>query len=232
MAPPVQMWHNAAMESLWGRTTLVWYASYGSNLSEHRFRYYLHGGSPAGSARVYEVCPDPTPPRLDLPLTIPHPLYFAGESGVWTGGVAFLDPDADGVTQARAYLITLEQFHHVVRQENALEHLPPLPLKAALKAGRALISAPAERYDQLLYLGHRGPIPVLTSTTSRPLPLNAPAPAYLRQITAGLRELGHSPNDSIRYLKSLPGISGHYSPGRLRELLYTSSILGPTLSTS
>jgi hypothetical protein len=207
------------MESLWGRSNLVWYASYGSNLSEHRFRYYLQGGSPAGSARVYEACPDPTPPRLDLPLSLPHTLYFAGESRVWGGGVAFIDADSEGTTRSRAYLITLEQFHHVVRQENNLAALPPLPIKAAVKHGRAQLAASAERYDQLVFLGYRNSLPVLTSTSSRRLPDNRPAPFYLRQIAAGLRELGNAPGETVNYLKAKPGVAGHYSSARLRELI-------------
>ena len=60
-------------------TELVWYVAYGSNLSRARLQEYLDRG------------PDPSPPRDDRPLTIGHPLFFAGRSKVWTGGRAYVD---------------------------------------------------------------------------------------------------------------------------------------------
>ena len=100
---------------------LVWYASYGSNLSYSRFLCYINGGTPGGSSKRCEGCSDKTPPQDRRPITIPHELYFARESSSWGGkGVAFVKSQRDDnvKTFGRMYLITREQFTQIVRQEN------------------------------------------------------------------------------------------------------------------
>src|SRR5207253_704329 len=77
-------------------TTVAWYAAYGSNTDEARFRRYLAG------------CTQPAEPADSRPLTIDLPLYFAGTRTRWgDGGVAFLDPERDRTptTLARAWLL-------------------------------------------------------------------------------------------------------------------------------
>ncbi|MGQ4514658.1 histone deacetylase [Streptomyces sp. DW26H14] len=59
-----------------------------------RFRCYLAGGRPEGAARTYPGCRDPRPPAASALLRLSGALYFAAESEVWTGGMAFYDPDA------------------------------------------------------------------------------------------------------------------------------------------
>lgn len=191
----------------WNQPKLVWYAAYGSNTREQRFRCYIEGGRIEGNSRAYERCSDPSPPRDILPLALPYQLIFAGESAAWTGGVAFIQPDTSATTYARAYLITREQYHHVVRQENHLPHLPPLPLGLAIANGDATIPALPSRYDQIIYFGHRGLHPVLTTTASQPADVNPPSPAYLVQLIHGLREMGLRQADIVRYLLSKPGVS-------------------------
>ncbi len=81
----------------------VWYVTYGSNLSEARFRCYLGGGRPVGGTRLYTGCRDPRSPRRRVSLEVPGGLYFAGESSVWSGGRAYFDPgyaDAPGSEKA------------------------------------------------------------------------------------------------------------------------------------
>lgn len=204
--------------SRWRQPQLVWYAAYGTNTCKQHFRCIVEGGQIAGNSRTYERCADPSPPREILPLSLPCQLVFAGESTAWTGGVAFLRPDPVATAFARAYLITLEQLHHVVRQENYVPHLPPLPVGSAIANGKAIIHEQCRRYDQLLYLGHRGVYPVLTSTASQPAEVNAPSPTYLVQILQGLRELGLTHDEIVKYLRSKPGIAGHYSPAQIRKL--------------
>ncbi|MCI0724916.1 MAG: hypothetical protein L0338_39025 [Acidobacteria bacterium] len=101
--------------------SLVWYASYGSNLFRPRFLLYIQGGTVEVTRRGYEGCRDKTPPRADRPLTIDHELFFAGRSEHWQGAMAFIKPER-GVetTLGRMYLITDEQFNQVVRQERGM----------------------------------------------------------------------------------------------------------------
>jgi hypothetical protein len=206
--------------SRWAKPKMVWYASYGSNLSEQRFRCCIEGGRVEGNVRHYEPCADPTPPRQVLTLKLPHQLIFAGESSAWTGGVAFIQDQPQATTISRAYLITLEQFFHVVRKENNLPNTPTLPLAAAFAQGRAKIYDSASRYDELVYFGHRGAYPVLTFTAANPEALNPPAPAYLRQIILGLLEMRQSPDQIVSYLQHIPGIAGHYRPSLLRQIVH------------
>lgn len=95
----------------------VWHVTYGSNLSEARFRCYLGGGRPVGGTRLYTGCRDPRSPRRRVALELPGGLYFAGESSVWSGGRAYFDPRYAGQVAARAYLVTAGQFSDVVAQE-------------------------------------------------------------------------------------------------------------------
>ena len=101
-----------------GAAELVWYVSYGSNLNRARFMAYLQGGRVAGNDVVHDGCADASPPVDDLPLELPHSLYFAGWSGrVWGGtsaGFITLDVQAPSAL-ARAYLIARGQFVDVVR---------------------------------------------------------------------------------------------------------------------
>src|SRR3954467_542512 len=95
----------------------VWYVAYGSNLALDRFRCYLAGGRPVGGMRVYAGCRDTREPERIVSLQIPGGLGFAGESGVWGGGMAFYDPSAPGLVAGRGYLVTAEQLGDIAAQE-------------------------------------------------------------------------------------------------------------------
>ena len=95
----------------------VWYVSYGSNMSRERLAAYLEGGRPRGARASYVGARDPSPPAADIAVELPGRLYFAGESSIWGGGVAFYDHDESGPTAARAYRITAAQFADVAAQE-------------------------------------------------------------------------------------------------------------------
>ena len=102
----------------WGKE-YVWYVSYGSNMLSERFMQYIEGGSYEGS-RYHPPCKDKTPPVAVKPINIPYGMYFGNESGSWDGGgVSFLDMTSKGRALGVAYLITKEQFDHVVYEENA-----------------------------------------------------------------------------------------------------------------
>ncbi|GAB2709646.1 histone deacetylase [Kitasatospora kifunensis] len=203
---------------------LLWYAAYGSNLHLARLTSYLAGGRPAGGARVYPGCRDPRPPRDSRPIRLPGLLYFALESAVWTGGMAFYDPDTpDGRagTAARAYLITAAQLSDLAAQEMRRRPGTDLDLREVLREGRAVLGP--GRYETLVHPGDLEGRPLLTFTAPWHLaqaPLAPPSAPYLRHLAAGLREThGWDTATIAAYLSTRPGAVGHWSAGRLAELL-------------
>ena len=179
----------------------VWYVAYGSNLNRRRFERYLGGGRPVGGRRTYTGSRDSSPPLDDVALMIRGSLYFAGESRVWGGGMAFLDPDADGRVAARAYLLTVEQFSDVVAQEMRRPVGADLDLTPVLAYGRH--SYGTGRYDTVVRVGHRAQRPRVTFTAAAPVvPRALPSRAYLDTIAAGIREAhGWQPARIREYLQ-------------------------------
>jgi hypothetical protein len=205
---------------------LVWYACYGSNLLRSRFMTYIQGGTPLGAATGQVGCTDPTPPRADRALRIPHRLYFAGKSAKWQNkGVAFVarERDPSAGTAGRAYLISREQFLQVALQENGFHDFgmdpkgeqggmgddPPLGIDLEETRERGWSEFPGGLYSVLLFLGEYEGYPTYTFTTSRDrdqLPLNPPGQAYRTTIVRGLRETYDWPQDEIdTYLASAGG---------------------------
>lgn len=178
---------------------LVWYVSYGSNMCRDRLLCYLQGGRPPGARRTYAGARDRTPPRDDAAVHLPGTVYFAGESPVWGGGVAFYDPDrpAPGApTAARAYLLTVDQFVDVAAQEMNRQptHHDPLEdvVRSGLPGGR--YEAGPGAYETIVEVGRRGDAPMLTFTA--PYGVDAvshtiPSIAYRDTIARGLRESHH-----------------------------------------
>ena len=117
----------------------VWYASFGSNLRAERFRVYLEGGTLAGNSRVYPPCLDPSPPKQSVRLQLPFQMYFGGESPSWGGGVAFIRRQNRATAVSRAYLITLDQFRHVVAQENRMSRPADLHVIEAIRNGSTAV---------------------------------------------------------------------------------------------
>jgi len=159
---------------------VIWYLGYGSNLSRARFACYVEGGTPPGAGRAYAGCRDRTPPRATTPLTVRGLLTFAGESTVWGGGMAFLDPRGDGQVHGRAYLVTEEQLDDVAEQE--------------------------PRYDTQTVVAEHDEKPVVALTRSQPLDPAAPSASYLGTILAGLAD-GVLPRErAVDYLLAAPGV--------------------------
>lgn len=186
---------------------MIWYASYGSNMSRARFACYLEGGSLPGMSRVYEGARDTRPPVDVRDVWLDGDVYFAHYSSVWGGGVAFLDPDAEGRAAGRAYLITLEQFGDVVDQEmNRPVAGTSVDIDALLAHGRLPLGRGV--YDTVVVAGSIDAVPVLTFTAPEPMrPLNAPTPAYLQMLATGLAEAHHWDVATIaRYLAERPGV--------------------------
>ncbi|XP_024969962.1 histone deacetylase 5 [Cynara cardunculus var. scolymus] len=183
----------------------VWYASFGSNMSESRFRCYIEGGQAEGMRRPCKGAVDKSQPKEVLWKIVPHRLFFGRESTItWgPGGVAFLHPASSDQekTYMCLYRITLEQFNDVLLQENVLtdtsspffdlnaldsiENEKNIPLEA-LKDGW---------YHNVVYLGKEKDIPILTMTCtvghvedfkSGKTPICAPAKEYADTLVRGL----------------------------------------------
>jgi hypothetical protein len=184
---------------------------------------YIAGGSPPGEAFSQVGCTDPTPPREDRPLTIPHELYFAGRSKKWEdGGVCFIHrKPAPGVaTLGRMYLVTEDQFKEVFYQENAWNDFrkPAPPGEAAppfsIDLGRippmgALKTEAPGWYSTLLHLGEVQGHPIFTFTASWDEDRIAqvpPGPRYRETMVRGIRECYGLPQSKVEaYLeRALP----------------------------
>lgn len=192
---------------------LVWYASYGSNLSATRFATYIQGGRAHGAARAHAGARDATPPRDDVAISIDHRLYFSGHSTLWGGAAAFIDTvsitDEDAQRSlGRAYLISWAQFEDVVAEENGRPTAPIAIADAELVGGFSRVIGPG-RYENLLCLGRRGDVPVVTFTapwTMDALHSAAPSRAYLAMLAEGLREAhGLADFEILTYLGGAPG---------------------------
>ncbi|KAJ0643566.1 putative histone deacetylase [Helianthus annuus] len=183
----------------------VWYASFGSNMSESRFLCYIQGGQAEGMKRPCRGAVDKTKPTEVMWKTVPHRLFFGREStATWgPGGVAFLNPEINNQekTFMCLYRITLEQFNDVLLQENvrtdtsspffdlnaldSIEYEKNISLEA-LKDGW---------YHNVVYLGKENDIPILTMTCthahvegfkSGKIPICAPAKGYADTLVRGL----------------------------------------------
>ncbi|GAB3950899.1 histone deacetylase [Micromonospora vulcania] len=208
---------------------LVWYVAYGSNLHAARLAWYIGGGCPPGGRRTYPGCRDTRPPSRSVPVSLPGGIYFAGESGAWTGGMAFYDPRLPGVAAARAYLVTVEQFADIAAQEmyrppgDTADLIPATgaAIDAAVAEGRATLGP--GRYETLVCPGHLAGIPLLTFTagesasTQRCRP---PAPIYLGMIARGLHESHGWPAERIAtYLADRPGVADGWPPEAVAALV-------------
>ncbi len=160
---------------------VIWYLGYGSNLSRARFSCYVAGGRPAGASRTYAGCRDRTPPRETIALTVPGRLTFAGESTVWGGGMAFLQPDGDGEVHGRAYLVTEQQLDDLAAQE--------------------------PRYDTQSVVATHEDAPVVAFTSSVTLETAAPSAVYLSTILHGLTDGILARPQAVEYVLAAPGVA-------------------------
>lgn len=158
-----------------------WYVTYGSNLDPNLLGRYLPGATGRESRWVQDD----------------RDLYFAGTSGLWDGGVAFLSLTAGSgdPAQLRAYAATESELATVLRGENGQSELE-LPDLGALAVGdhveaAAPLSADGRlgKYNAILRLADIDGSPAYTVTTSRNLPRRAPSTQYLAAIRGGLLDL-------------------------------------------
>lgn len=171
----------------------VWYVSYGSNMSRTRLACYIDGGRPPGAAVTYVGARDSRMPREDVAVELPGRIYFAGESPIWGGGVAFYDHEVSGPTPARAYRITAQQFVDIAAQE--MHRIPETgdPLERVVMGGleNGRHTAGPGHYETLIEVGRRDGLPMLTFTAPHgfdAVPHTRPTAAYLNMLTNGLRE--------------------------------------------
>ncbi|MDP4084086.1 MAG: hypothetical protein Q8934_05660 [Bacillota bacterium] len=200
----------------------VWYASYGSNINSHRFLCYIQGGKPEGSSKVETGCKDPSLPLDETNYIIDHPLYFAKDAGRWDfQGVAFigLDKDETSNTLSKMYLITVEQFLDVVKQENnGIEF--EIDLNEVKIHGSKIFREHAW-YGNMLYLGEKNEYPIFTFTSPwgiDEIKWKKPSNPYLKTIITGLQET-YTNKEIYEYFKDKPGIKGEYSDEELAKLI-------------
>lgn len=201
----------------------IWYASYGSNISEERFCCYLRGGRPAYAQRACRGCTDQSLPLRQEPIEINHPLYFARESRTWDGGaVAFIRGvvNADSKTYGRKYLITAAQFAEVVAQEMDSETVIPIDLKLVETKQSTVVKANSW-YGRILYLGEHDGFPIFTFTNEQDeQALNKPEASYLKTIAKGLMETYRFGTiEIVNYLLEQDGVKGSYCFHELLDLL-------------
>ncbi len=108
------------MRRIWNvkKEDYVWYATYGSNLSQERFSKYIFGGMYERNGRTYPGCTDKSP-WIDAKIrTYKGLMYYGNSSSTWDGkGVAFFDSTGNDDVYMRLYKITWEQFLDVQQQE-------------------------------------------------------------------------------------------------------------------
>lgn len=161
----------------------VWYACYGSNLCEERFKCYIAGGTCKDNGRYYEGCKNNKSLWTDSKVRSFHgKMYFGNKSGSWDGkGVAFYSDAYKGETIMRLYKITWGQLLEVQDQE---------------------CDSP-NWYGNIVCLGiDEDGCPIYTLTSNSIRPKNAPSDKYVNLIKRALiEECGISPEDARTYLK-------------------------------
>lgn len=195
------------------RAGLVWYVSYGSNMSFERLACYIEGGRPSGGARTNPGAHDPRLPSRTIAVELPGALYFAGRSRQWGGGgTAFYDHDAIGPTAARGYLLTAAQFADIAAQEMHRVPDPDDPLQEVLVGGLTdgRHEAGPGHYETLIQVGEHAGLPMLTFTAphgSDHVAHTEPSPEYRATLALGLREAhGWSLRQADEYLtRTIPG---------------------------
>ncbi|WP_404452156.1 hypothetical protein LG329_17655 [Virgibacillus necropolis] len=200
----------------------VWYASYGSNLNRDRFLCYIKGGKPKGSEKVEIGCKDKSLPVKESTYIMHYPLYFAKASDRWQKqGVAFigLKKDEKNHTYSRKYLIKLEQFMDVVKQENNGAKLN-IDLNEIIKNGSKTLKRNSW-YGTVLFLGEEDGYPILTFTADwEGVPFTKPSKEYLSMIINGLKTTLELDNTVVlNYISSKPGVVNNYNRNEIEKLI-------------
>ncbi|CAN0871089.1 Histone deacetylase 5 [Linum grandiflorum] len=206
--------------------TDIWYATFGSNMWQSRFRCYIEGGRVEGMQKACAGSADKHPAKEIIWKTVPHRLFFGHESTrTWgPGGVAFLNPESsrDEKTHMCLYRITLEQFNDVLLQENVSSHDMSSPvfdltdLSSAENQGSISLEVFKNGwYHNVVCLGKEHGIPILTMTCTvsdvekfrgGEFPFRAPCKEYANTLIRGLVEGGQlSEEEANAYIKTASG---------------------------
>lgn len=164
-------------------TDYVWYAGYGSNLSEERFKCYIKGGICNSNGIRYNGCSDKSDWVATKTAKYKGKMYFGNQSRSWCGkGVAFFDETAEGTVHMKLYKITREQLNDVQFQE-----------------GHSTIW-----YGRKVFLGFDDDgCEIYTLTSENIRPETEPAPEYLEIIEKSLKkEFNFTQKYISSYIKS------------------------------
>lgn len=187
-------------------TELLWYVAYGSNLLARRFMSYITGEYFEEFSRRHRGCPDKTPPHQIVSMTIPGKILFASHADHWQGMVAAFYDASDKLSQTkvRAYLITQDQFEHILAQECNVAHPVRIDLSALQQTGHQDIGNGSYYFNRLVYLGERDRHPLITFTSSDTNLISMePGPAYKQVLIEGLMEShGLSQKEAKQYTDS------------------------------
>ncbi len=140
----------------------VWYACYGSNLSESRFKLYI------------DNCRDKTFPCESRAYLFSHPVYFGEESQKWQHcGTAFLDTDRPGYALGRIYKITKDQYIQIKDKEGPkysrpiddLEPIDDIPVFSFTSETKNPENAPSYQYYRTILTGMLETYPYLDESS-------------------------------------------------------------------
>ncbi|MBR2704534.1 MAG: hypothetical protein IKE91_03600 [Clostridia bacterium] len=139
----------------------VWYACYGSNINYDRFMKYINGDEKYSTS---EGCEDKSEPLEERQYIFEHPIYFAGKSQIWGGGVAYLDYERPGRSYGKLYKVTMKQFEGILKQEqraqlyntillvDTIDNLPVFSFTAKHRIDE-LLSEPSKEYLDVINKG-------------------------------------------------------------------------------
>lgn len=158
---------------------------------------------------------------------LPGTVYFAWESPVWGGAVAFYAERAvdDWPRGAAAcgYLLSAGQFEDLLAQEMYREPGAGTSVDIERLVRDGLLRVGQGRYETLLYVGDVDGFPAATFTAPwdpATVELGRPGPRYLGMMATGLRESHGWMAERIHdYLAGLPGVRGFWGDEELRELV-------------
>lgn len=165
------------------------------------------GGSVSGMAYRQVGARDHHVPWSSRGVVFPGEVYFALDSSLWGGGMAFFDPDGESEVAGRAYLVTSGQLADVMAQE-----MGNTPGVLRVDAGECALGERIDlgdvRYGTLVRLDDILGFPALTFTSSKPMrPINAPSSRYLQVLASGLFEAHRWDHERVaKYLSGLRGV--------------------------
>lgn len=208
----------------------VWYVSYGSNMNQERFMKYIIGGKVPNSNHIEQGARDNTPPKKVRVIKIPYQVKFLEHSKRWEGmGVAFLDKShSNSLSYAVAYLVTIEQFKDIVKQENNRNVLDELNLsRDELLKGTSKSVFTNTWYQDIVYLGEIEGIKSYTFTCSSDRFNNRavkPSLNYVKTILTGILSQEKDKKAIVNTFINYKGITNNYSKEELLDICKSNEL--------